>query len=113
MYSVKKVIWHPKAREIISGFPESVRQELGYLLFRVQNGETFGMPHSTPMKTVAVGASELRIRGTDGIYRAFYFTKSSDGFWSFTLLLKRRQRHRCQKLMSGENGSKSFWRTKL
>jgi phage-related protein len=86
---VKKVIWHPKARGIISAFPESVRQELGYLLFRVQNGETFGMPHSSPMKTVAAGASELRVRGADGIYRAFYFTKSSEGILVFHGFVKK------------------------
>ncbi len=86
---MKKVIWHPKARDIISSFPESVRQELGYLLFRIQNGETLGMPHSSPMKTVAVGAHELRVRGSDGIYRAFYFTKSSEGILIFHAFMKK------------------------
>ncbi len=86
---MKKVIWHTKAREVISAFPESVRQELGYLLFRMQNGETLGMPHSSPMKTVAVGASELRVRGADGIYRAFYFTKSSNGILVFHAFVKK------------------------
>lgn len=86
---MKKVIWHPKAREIISEFPEAVRQELGYLLFRLQNGDFLGMPHSSPMKTVSVGASELRVRGADGIYRAFYFTKSSDGILVFHAFVKK------------------------
>ncbi len=47
------------------------------------------MPHSSPMKTVAVGANELRVRGADGIYRAFYFTKSSDGILVFHAFVKK------------------------
>lgn len=86
---MKKVVWHPKAKEIISSFPESVRRELGYLLFRIQNGDTFGMPYSSPMKTVATGANELRVRGEDGIYRAFYFTKSHEGILVFHAFVKK------------------------
>jgi phage-related protein len=99
---VKRVIWHPKAKDIISSFPESVRLDLGYLLFRIQNGDSLGMPHSSPMKSVAAGASELRVRGTDGIYRAFYFTKSSDGILVFMPLLKRHPKRQQMKLTSEE-----------
>jgi phage-related protein len=41
------------------------------------------------MKTVAVGAYELRVRGADGIYRAFYFTKSSEGILVFHAFMKK------------------------
>ncbi len=47
------------------------------------------MPHSSPMKSVAIGASELRVRGADGIYRAFYFTKHSDGILVFHAFVKK------------------------
>jgi phage-related protein len=86
---MKKVIWHPKAKDIISSFPEAVRNELGYLLFRIQKGEVLAMPHSSPMKSVAAGVSELRVRGADGIYRAFYFSKSSAGILIFHAFVKK------------------------
>ena len=47
------------------------------------------MPYSAPMKTVAAGASELRVRGADGIYRAFYFAKSSAGILVFHAFVKK------------------------
>src|SRR5437870_2313939 len=71
---LKPVILHPKAREAIRAFPREVRNRLGRSLFRLQMGEALGMPQSRPMPNIAAGASELRARGHDGIYRAFYYT---------------------------------------
>lgn len=86
---VKSVVWHPKARDTVSSFPEPVRKEIGYLLFRLQNGDSFGAPHSSPMKTVSPGTNELRVRGSDGIYRVFYYTKSAEGILVFHAFVKK------------------------
>ena len=75
---MKKVLWHPKARTEIKSFPDEVKRELGYLIFRLQKGESFGLPSSRPMPDVGAGVSELRVRGADGIYRAFYYLKVGD-----------------------------------
>lgn len=75
---MKRVIWHPKAREEIRTFSKEIRHEFGFLIYRLQKGDLLTMPHSKPMPSVAQGVSELRIQGTDGIYRAFYYLKSED-----------------------------------
>ena len=89
---VRPIILHPKAREAIRRFPKEARIRLGRGLFRLQMGEQLGMPASRPMPTVATGVWELRLKGTDGNYRAFYYTASSHGVLVFHAFVKRTQR---------------------
>lgn len=86
---VRKVIWHPSARAAVRGFPEGVKDEMGYLLFRLQKKDQLTMPHSWPMREVAMGAYELRTRGEEGIYRAFYYLKSRAGILVFHAFKKK------------------------
>ena len=65
---------------------------MGKALFRLQMGEQIGMPNSRPMPEVAVGVSELRVRGEDGSYRAFYYTAASQGILVFHAFMKKTQR---------------------
>jgi phage-related protein len=55
-------------------------------------GEQIGMPNSRPMPGVATGVSELRVKGEDGIYRAFYYSSSAQGILVFHAFVKRTQR---------------------
>ena len=50
------------------------------------------MPDPRPMSVVAVGVSELRVRGEDGVYRAFYYTASAQGVMVFHAFVKKSQR---------------------
>jgi len=50
------------------------------------------MPHSLPMKSIASGAYELRVRGGDGIYRSFYYTKGVHGILLFHAFKKKTQK---------------------
>ena len=99
---MKSVVWHPKAKDTISEFPESVRKELGYLIYKLQIGETLSMPHSFPMKSVAQGAFELRVRGEDGIYRSFYYTKSVQGILLFHAFKKKTQKTPFDEIVIGQ-----------
>ena len=65
---------------------------LGLGLFRLQQGETLGMPLARPMPTVAPGVSELRVKGEDGIFRVFYFTATAKGILVFHAFVKKTQR---------------------
>jgi phage-related protein len=65
---------------------------LGRGLFRLQMGERLGMPTSRPMPGVAVGVSELRVKGENGSFRAFYFIASSRGVLVFHAFVKKTQR---------------------
>ena len=77
---------------MIRGFPKEVRDRLGRGLFRLQLGEQLGMPHSRPMPSVAAASSELRVKGEEGIYRAFYYTASAEGILVFHAFVKKTQR---------------------
>ena len=49
------------------------------------------MPNSLPMPAVAAGASELRVRSEDGIYRVFYYT-APQGVLVFHAFIKKTRR---------------------
>ena len=89
---MRPIIFHPKAREAIRRFPKEIRIDVGRGLFRLQIGERIGMPNSRPMREVAAGVSELRVKGEDGSYRVFYYTASSRGVLVFHAFVKKTQR---------------------
>jgi phage-related protein len=90
--SVRPIILHPKAREMIRRFPKEARSRIGRGLFRLQIGEQIQMPNSRPMPAVAAGVSELRVKGDDGIFRVFYYTASPLGVFVFHAFAKKTQR---------------------
>lgn len=98
---MKKMHWHPRVRLEVRGFPEDVRRELGYLLFRLQNGESLGFPASRPMSDISAGVSELRSRGADGVYRVFYFLKLEDRVVVFHAFKKKSQTTPLQEIKLG------------
>ena len=85
------MILHPKARDAIRFFPKDVRVRLGRILFRLQLGEQLRMPHSRAMPAVTAGVSELRVRGEDGAYRAFYYAAFEEGILVFHAFAKKTQ----------------------
>ncbi len=89
---IKPVIFHPKAKEAIREFPEEIRDRLGKVLFRLQIGEVFRMPHARPMPDIAPGVLELRLKGESGIYRAFYYARSREGILVFHAFTKKTQK---------------------
>ena len=89
---MRSIVFHPKARDAIRCFPKEIRIRLGRGLFRLQIGDQIGMPNSRPMPGVAAGVSELRVRGEDGAYRAFYYTASARGVLVFHAFVKKSQR---------------------
>ncbi|MFQ5631679.1 MAG: type II toxin-antitoxin system RelE/ParE family toxin [bacterium] len=53
-------------------FSVSARIEAGFLLRRLQRGETLPMPHSRPMPLIAPHCHELRINDKDVTWRIVY-----------------------------------------
>ena len=86
---MKKVIFHPKAREAIRAFPEDVRKRLGRALFFLQSGEALSMPDSRAMQSVSKGVSELRIKSEVGYYRVLYLTRDDRGILVFHAFKKK------------------------
>jgi len=54
-------------------FSPEARLEAGFLLRRLQQGESLSMPHSRPMPGVGRGCHELRIGDRDATWRVVYF----------------------------------------
>jgi phage-related protein len=53
-------------------FSSTARLETGYLLRRLQQGETLGMPHSRPMPSIGSRCHELRINDMRATWRIVY-----------------------------------------
>lgn len=86
---MKAAVFHPAARAAIRLFPAEVRRELGKAIYDLQCGAVPAMPLSRALPSLARGAAELRIRDRAGIYRAFYYTRSSKGILIFHACLKK------------------------
>lgn len=89
-------------------FPKDVRRELGKAIFDLQSGETLTMPLSRAMPSLAPGAAELRMRGRDGNYRAFYYTRSARGILIFHAFVKKSQVSPKQELDLGRKRLKEL-----
>jgi phage-related protein len=53
-------------------FSQTARLEAGYLLRRLQRGETLGMPHYRPLPSVGPRCHELRINDERATWRIVY-----------------------------------------
>lgn len=53
-------------------FSTEARIEAGFLLRRLQAGESIGLPHSRPMPTIGKGCHELRIQDSSTTWRIVY-----------------------------------------
>jgi phage-related protein len=53
-------------------FSEEARIEAGYLLGRLQEGESLSLPHSRPMPSIGRRCHELRVLDRDQAWRIIY-----------------------------------------
>lgn len=53
-------------------FSQEARLEAGYLLRRLQQGQTLGMPHSRPLPAIGARCHELRINDERAMWRIIY-----------------------------------------
>jgi phage-related protein len=86
------VIMGDSAKKEIQTWPLEVKKDLGSILTKIQKGETVGYPDTKPMKTVAPSCYEIRLKGSDGIYRAFYILKNDLGILVFHSFKKKTQK---------------------
>jgi phage-related protein len=66
------------------------------------------MPLSRPMRSIASGAAELRIRDRSGIYRAFYYARSPRGILVFHAFVKKTRKTPKQDLDLGKKRLKAL-----
>lgn len=105
---MNEVEWNKKALREVKKFPESIKKELGYLIFKLQIGENLDMPYSRAMTSIAKGCYELRIKDSDGIYRAFYFLKVKGKVLIFHAFQKKDQKTPKKEIDLGKKNLKEM-----
>ncbi len=89
---MKLAHFHPRAKDILREFPEDIRRELGKAIFDIQKGEKLSLPLSRPMRTVAIGVEELRVKDRTGAYRVFYYARLADRILIFHAFVKKTEK---------------------
>jgi phage-related protein len=83
------VAWLGTALRDVRAFPAATRQDLGYQLYRVQQG--LEPSDWKPMPVVGAGVFEVRIR-TGGAFRVLYVTKFAEAIYVLHAFEKRSQK---------------------
>lgn len=86
---MRPVRFHPAARDALRAFPEEVRRAFGKAIYDLQVGHALSMPLARPMRSLGLGAAELRVRDRSGIYRAFYVVRDRDAIIVFHAFTKK------------------------
>lgn len=103
---INVIIYEPARKEILS-WPLEVKKDLGSILTKIQMGISVGAPDTKPMRTVTPGCFEIRLKGKDGIFRAFYVVKTDVGILLFHSFKKKTQKTPQQELDTGRSRLKA------
>ena len=87
-----RVFISDQTRKEIHRWPLEIKKDLGSILTKLQKGETVGYPDTEPMRTVAVGVFEIRLKDVNGIFRVFYLIKTEHGIVVFHSFKKKTQK---------------------
>jgi phage-related protein len=87
---MKAVRFHGDANDCLRGFPAGVRDDIGYQLYRVQQG--LEPADWKPMPTVGRGVREVRYRDDSGAYRAIYLASRPDAVHVYHVFQKKTQK---------------------
>jgi phage-related protein len=70
------VMWEGDSKEVLHSFPPAARQNLGFELWRLQQGER---PNDyKPLPSIATGVFELRDQDERAWYRIIYLSRIND-----------------------------------
>jgi len=67
---LKEVVWLGDSKAVISEFSAKIREDLGFELYRLQQGKP--PLKSRPMKSIGTGVFELKEQDQSGWYRVIY-----------------------------------------
>ena len=70
------LVWEGDSREALIAFPESVRQNLGFQLWQLQQGEK--LSDYRPVTSIGAGVFELRDQDERSWYRVVYLSRIND-----------------------------------
>ena len=75
-FQVAAVAWEGDSREVLSDFPEAARQNLGFQLWQLQQGER--PSDYRPLPSIGAGVFELREQDERAWYRIVYLSRIND-----------------------------------
>lgn len=105
---MKKVVWNKKTLKEVRSFPEEIRKDLGYLVYRLQTDDLLIMPLSRSMPSLGIGCHELRLKDKTGIYRVFYFLKIKDEILIFHAFQKKTEKTLQREIETGRKNLKEL-----
>ena len=74
-----KIVWEGDSEKIISSFPDNVKRDLGFQIYKLQLG---GKPDDfKPMTSIGPGVYELRDFDDRAWYRVIYLSKAGDSIY--------------------------------
>ena len=78
-YITRVLVWIGDSKEVLSSFPLSAKQVLGFGLRQVQNGETPDI--AKPLKNLGDGVFELKVQTSGEADRVVYIAKLKDNIY--------------------------------
>ena len=105
---MKDIEFHPAALKTIKKFPDTIKKELGKTFRDLQKGDKLSMPLSKPIKQVAKGVEELRVKDSSGIYRVFYITRLQGRIIIFHAFTKKTQKTPLKEISTGQKRLKEL-----
>ncbi len=87
---MKELYFAGSSLDELKGFPVDAKREAGFQLNRVQND--LEPENWKPLKTVAAGVREIRIRCADGAYRVIYTAKVGNAVYVLLAFQKKTQK---------------------
>jgi phage-related protein len=70
------VVWEGDSREVLQSFPDDVRQNLGFQLWQLQQGDR--PSDYRPLSSIGTGVFELRDQDARAWYRVIYLSRTND-----------------------------------
>lgn len=104
------VLIYDPARKEIAAWPLSIKKDLGAILTKLQKKDFVGYPDIDQMKSVAQGCAEIRLKGVDGIYRAFYVIETEHGILVFHGFKKKTRKTPQHEIETGRKRLQYFLR---
>ncbi len=101
----KVIEWWGTSYEDLLSFPDSVIQDMGYQLHKIQQGED--PDDFSPMPEIGPGTYEIRIC-TDNHYRAFYVAKFNDRVHVLHMFMKKSKKGKATPRQDIERGRRYY-----
>ena len=86
----KAIVFIGRSIDLIRAFPAEAKREAGFQLNKIQHG--YAPTDWRPMKSVGVGAREIRVCVSGGVYRVIFVAKFEEAVYVLHAFAKKTQK---------------------